>query len=199
MRTVSMSNMPRMKVLANTQKIEMQWMKLMTRFRPQLLANMRAVTYLLKTQTAITKLQGQELNKVTGNLIRSLLPNSPEVAGRMVGNAVVGVVGAQGAIAPYARWHEIGAVYSMNVGAGSRGGFGARGGSKLASGSGYHHISSERFSKVNKSMSRYLSWAKKHPATTSTMTIRPRYYIRGTIIEKMPIIKALLGKDLYVI
>jgi hypothetical protein len=178
-------------VQSNMEKVAKRWDRLIKAFKPTLLQNMRKVTYMLKTSVVSNKLYGQVLNRRTGNLIRSMLPNDENQAGHIESNGdIVGIVGAQGAIAPYARIHEYGGNVTYRVGAGARGGFGARGASQLSGKSG--NYSKRKLKIVGQKADQYLAWAQKHPPGKSTRHIVGRFYIGSTIQTHRPFIKAML-------
>lgn len=198
---VAITNSPAIDIQSNIDRVEKQWHRFIQRFRPNLLENMRLLTYLLKDTVATSKLQGQVLNRRTGKLIQSLLPNDPEQAGRIEGGNIVGTVGAQASIAPYARPLEEGAQFPVQVGAGTRGGFGARGGSLVASWNkkvGKMSLRQSRLktmSEAEAKLNAYMHWANKNPEKTVTRIIRARWYIKDTIKEKQSTIKFILSRS----
>jgi hypothetical protein len=193
----AINNPPFVKISKNITRLDKQWERLVRHRETTLLGNMRNVTYLLKTTVATTKLLGQVLNRRTGTLIRALLPNSPEMAGRMLSNGItIGTVGVQGAIAPYGKIHEMGGTYSVQIGAGSRGGFGARGGSKLAgTGKGKRKSVEQAGADANA----YMRWAAAHPPSTTTRVVRGRWYIMTTIKSRAEQIRAMLSESTMVL
>ena len=174
------------KIAGNIRAIEAEWKRMTQRVRPNLLRNMVDVCMLLKRTVIETKMRGQVIRQGrTGKTIASMLPASPATAARQQGDTVIGIIGAQAAIAPWVRRLE-------------RGGPSYR----IAPAPGRPFAYDRGAVRPAGDPRARLGWggqAGKRVFFARQVTIpaaRPRWFIRTTIIERERQIRDALKRDL---